>query len=339
VAKISFIAADGCIFSGISGLIDSFTIANLWHSANTGKKSEPLFETEILSPDGKAFCVSGGFQITPDGSFMDVEQTDLVIIPPFLPNVELLRENAKDMLDWITARYEQGVSIAALCTGSFVLAETGLLDGRLATTNWIFARLFRRRYPKVLLKPERILTQDKGLICSGAVSAFYNLGLHVIETFGSAELASQCSKSLLVDSSRASQASYAMLNVYKGHGDDGILKAQQWMEAHLTEKMSMENLAGHVGISPRHFIRRFKKATGESPLNCLQQMRIETAKKILETRTDRVDEITRSIGYENSSTFRKLFKKYTGLSPREYRNKFTRRQNQARNRKSQNLPA
>lgn len=323
MAKISFIGADGCGFSGISGLIDSFTIANLWHSANTGKKTESLFEMQILSPDGKAFCVNGGFQITPDGSFMDVKQTDLVIIPAFLPNVELLRENAKDLLDWITTRYEQGVSIAALCTGTFVLAETGLLDGRLATTNWIFARLFRRRYPKVLLKPERILTQDKGLICSGAVSAFYNLGLHLIETFGSSELASQCSKALLVDSSRVSQASYAIFNVYKGHGDDGILKAQQWMETHLTENMSMENLAGQVGISPRHFIRRFKKATGESPLNFLQQMRIETAKKILETRPDTVDAITQSIGYENSSTFRKLFKKYTGLSPREYRNKFT----------------
>jgi transcriptional regulator GlxA family with amidase domain len=324
VAKISFIVADGCGFSGISGLIDSFMIANLWHTANIGKKTEALFETEILSPDGKAFCVSGGYKITPDGSFMDLEKTDLIVIPPFLPNVELLRENAKDLLDWITTRYAQGVSIVALCTGTFVLAETGLLDGRLATTNWIFARLFRRRYPKVLLKPERILTQDKGLICSGAVSAFYNLGLHIIETFGSPELASQCSKALLVDSSRVSQASYAIFNAYKGHGDDGILKAQQWMEAHLTENMSMENLAGQVGISPRHFIRRFKKATGESPLNFLQLMRIETAKKILETRPDTVDEITRFIGYENSSTFRKLFKKYTGLSPREYRNKFTR---------------
>ena len=198
-------------------------------------------------------CVSGGFQITPDGSFLDVEQTDLIVIPPFLPNVELLRENAKDMLDWIMARYEQGVSIAALCTGSFVLAETGLLDGRLATTNWIFARLFRRRYPKVLLKPERILTQDNGLICSGAVSAFYNLGLHIVETFGSSELASQCSKSLLVDSSRESQASYAIFNVYKGHGDDGILKAQQWMEAHLTENMSMENSCRTGGDQPPAF--------------------------------------------------------------------------------------
>jgi transcriptional regulator GlxA family with amidase domain len=324
MAKISFIAADGCGFSGISGLIDSFSIANLWHSANTEKKTEPLFEMEILSPNGKAFCVNGGYQITPDGSFMDIKKTDLIIIPSFLPNVELLRENAKDMLDWIMARYEHGVSIAALCTGSFVLAETGLLDGRLATTNWIYARLFRRRYPKVLLKPERILTQDNGLICTGAVSAFYNLGLHFIEVFGSSELASQCSKALLVDSNRISQSSYVIFNAYKGHGDDKILKAQQWMEFHLTEYVNMENLAEHVGISPRHFIRRFKKATSESPLNYLQQMRIEKAKKILETRTDTVDEITQAIGYENSSTFRKLFKECTGLSPREYRNKFTR---------------
>jgi transcriptional regulator GlxA family with amidase domain len=324
MAKISFIAADGCGFSGISGLIDSFSIANLWHSANTGKKTELLFEMEILSPNGKAFCVNGGYQITPDGSFMDIKKTDLIIIPSFLPNVELLRENAKDMLDWIMARYEHGVSIAALCTGSFVLAETGLLDGRLATTNWIYARLFRRRYPKVLLKPERILTQDNGLICTGAVSAFYNLGLHFIEVFGSSELASQCSKALLVDSNRISQSSYVIFYAYKGHGDDKILKAQQWMEFHLTEYVNMENLAEHVGISPRHFIRRFKKATSESPLNYLQQMRIEKAKKILETRTDTVDEITQAIGYENSSTFRKLFKECTGLSPREYRNKFTR---------------
>ena len=133
------------------------------------------------------------------------------------------------------------------------------------------------------------------------------------ETFGSTELSSQCSKALLVDSKRESQASYAIFNGYKGHGDEGILKAQQWMEAHLTENMSMENIAGQLGISPRHFIRRFKKATNESPLNYLQQMRIEKAKNILEKRTDTVDEITQAIGYENSSTFRKLFKKYTGL--------------------------
>lgn len=325
MATISFIACDGCGFSGISGLIDSLLIANMLHLYNSTEKSEPLFQTEILTHDGKPFRASGGFEITPHGSYMDIENTDMIVIPPFLPNAELLSKNSKSMLEWIISRYGQGISVAALCTGTFVLAETGLLDGRVATTNWLYARLFRQRFPKVILKPDRILTQDKGLICSGTVSAFYNLGLHIIETFSSQELASQCSKALLVDSSRESQASYAIFNTYKDHGDKGVLTAQQWMEFHLKEDISIENLASQVGISPRHFIRRFKKATGESPLNYLQQMRIETAKKILENRTDTIDEITLAIGYENSSAFRKIFRKYTGLSPREYRNRFTRK--------------
>jgi len=331
VVRISFIAIEDCVFSGISGLIDSFAIANLRHLANAGRGAEPLFATEILSADGKTLAVSGGFRITPHGSFMDLGWTDIVILPPFLPpHIDVSRENIRDLLDWITARHQQGVVIAALCTGSFVLAETGLLDGRLATTNWVFARHFRRRYPKVLLHPERILTEDDGLICSGAVSAFYNLGLHIIENFASPELASQCAKVLLVDANRLSQASYSIFNTPKGHGDDGILKAQQLMETHLGENLSMENLAGRVGISPRHFIRRFKKATGESPLQYLQQIRIEKAKKIMETRPDTVEEITRAIGYENSSTFRKVFKKFNGLSPREYRDKFTRQEDQTK---------
>lgn len=329
MAKISFIAGDGCGFSGIAGLIDSFTIANLWHSRNTGNMTEPLFETEIMSLDGKPFHVSGGFQVTPHGSFLDLDHTDIIIIPPFLPNTELLRKNSGGMLNWIRDRYEQGVPIATLCTGTFVLAETGLLNGRIATTNWVFERLFRSRYPEVLLKPERILTHDQGLICSGTVSAFYNLGLYIIETFGTTILASQCSKSLLVDPNRLSQASYAIFNVYKGHGDESILKAQEWMEGHLGESISMDHLAGHVGISTRHFIRRFKKATGESPLNYLQQLRIETAKNSLEMRSDTINDITLAIGYENSGTFRKLFKTHTGLSPREYRDKFSRLNNPA----------
>jgi transcriptional regulator GlxA family with amidase domain len=325
VVKISFIAVEDCVFSGISGLFDSFAIANLRHSANTGKEAEPLFATEILSADGKALAVNGGFQITPHGSYRDLGRTDIIILPPFLPpHIDAQPKKNRSLLAWITARHQQGAVIAAVCTGTFVLAETGLLDGRLATTNWVFARHFRRRFPKVLLHPERILTEDDGLICTGAASAFYNLGLHIIENFASPELASQCAKVLLVDANRLSQASYSIFSTPKGHGDDGILKAQKLMESHLGENLSMENLAGQVGISPRHFIRRFKKATGESPLQYLQQIRIEKAKKIMETGPDTVEEITRAIGYENSSTFRKIFKKFNGLSPREYRDKFAR---------------
>lgn len=325
MAKISFLASDGCQFSGISGLIDSLGIASLANTHSSGGKTDPIFKTEILTPDGKPFQTSAGFEIRPDASMADIRQTDMIIIPPFLPNAEFLSATSKNMLDWIVERYEDGIPVAALCTGTFVLAETGLLNGRMATTNWLYAKLFRQRFPKVILRPDRILTHDKGLICSGAVSAFFNLGLYIIETFGSRELASRCSKIFLVEPGRDSQASYAIFNVLKEHGDEGIRKAQQWMEYHLTENISMENLASEVGISQRHFIRRFRNATGESPLNYLQRIKIEKAKDMLENRRDTIDEITRNIGYEDSSAFRKVFRKYTGLSPREYRDKFTRR--------------
>ena len=190
-------------------------------------RQNPYFQP-IFSAGTVKLSVSGGFQITPHGSFRDLKQTDIIVIPPFLPpHIDTFQENIKDLLTWITIRYKEGISIATLCTGTFVLAETGLLNGRIATTNWAFARLFRQRYPKVLLQPERILTEDSGLICSGSVSAFYNFGLSIIEKYGSSELASQCAKVLLVDANRMSQASYTTFNVYKGHGDDGILKAQQ----------------------------------------------------------------------------------------------------------------
>jgi len=324
MVNITFIVDTGCIFSGISGLIDSFNIANIWHATNTGEWLEPLFTTRILSQDGKAVKVSGGFQIIPEGGFQDFEQTDVVVVPPYLPNADLLAANATSLLDWIIARYEQGTTIASVCTGSFVLAETGLLDGKLATTHWFYAKLFKRRYPKVVLDSDKVLTQDKGLICSGSVSAFYYLGLHLIESFASSLLATQCSKSLLVDPSKASQASYAVFNGHKDHGDKDILRAQKLMESNYADAIKMEDLARQVGISPRHFIRRFKKVTNETPLSYLQQIRIERAKDYLENTSETVNEITQVIGYENSSSFRKLFKEATSLSPSEYRSRFTR---------------
>lgn len=325
MAHITFIVDTGCQFSGISGLIDSFTIANRWHAANTGDWLEPLFTTHIVSRDGKAVQVSGGFQVMPEGALQDCRQTDVIVVPPYLPSADLLPANAAPLLDWIVARYEQGVTLASVCTGSFVLAETGLLDGRLATTHWLYAKLFKRRYPKVLLEPDRVLTRDQGLICSGSVSAFYYLSLHLIESFGSSQLAAQCAKSLLVDPGKASQSSYAVFNVHKGHGDQEILRAQEIIEAHSAGEISMKDLAKKVGISPRHFIRRFKKATDETPLGYLQQIRIERAKDYLETTLETVNGITQVIGYENSSSFRKLFKDATGLSPSEYRSRFARR--------------
>lgn len=324
MAKIVFFTGDGCLFSGVAGLVDAFSIANLWQKALHKEDDLPLFQTEIVTADGKPVFAHGGIPIYPDKAMTQVTEADVVMIAPFLPNLAPLPDNFNDVRDWITERYSQNNLICAICTGAFLLAETGLLDGKLATTNWQFTRMFKRRYPKVKLKPEMIITMDSGFICSGAATAAHNLGLYLIEKYGSAELASICAKAMLIDPSRDSQAPYMVSDFQIEHNDAEIKIAQKWMETHYKENITIDSAAGYVGISPRHFKRRFKSAVGESPLTYLQRVRIEAAKKSLENTKDNINEITFQIGYEDSSSFRRLFKKFTGLSPREYRDKFQR---------------
>jgi transcriptional regulator GlxA family with amidase domain len=320
---ITFFAGQGCLASSISSLTDAFTVANLWHKA-LSKDSEPLFATQVVSVDGKPIHCDGGIHIHPHLSLDRFERTDFLLIPPFLPVAEPLTEDIETVLGWIIDQYRAGIPIAAMCTGAFLLAETGLLDGKTATTNWQFATLFKRRYPGVHLRPEHILTEDSGLICTGAVTAIYNLGLHIIERCGSKELASVCSKALLVDPNRNSQAPYIIHRGRAGHRDADMLKAQRYMEENYPRGITMDQVAGYVCLSPRQFKRRFKRATGDGPLAYLQTVRIEAAKTRLETTLESIDAITRQIGYEDSSAFRRLFKKHTDLSPREYRDKFFR---------------
>jgi transcriptional regulator GlxA family with amidase domain len=324
MARMTFLAAEGCLFSGISGLIDAFSIANLWYRALNKERSDPLFETEIVTLKGEMVRAYGGIRVHPDGALEDVNQPDLILIPAFFPVDQPLTQKVGEISDWLIDRYRRRTKIAAMCTGTFMLAETGLLDGKIATTNWQFARRFQRRYPKVHLRMDRILTEEARLICTGAVTAMYNLGLHLIRAFGSEELASVCSKALLVDPNRESQSPYSIFSARKDHGDASILEVQEWMQEHYADNIAIDAIAMAAGISPRHFKRRFRKATGESPLGYLQNLRMEAAKRRLETTLDNINEITFRIGYEDSSTFRRLFKRYTGISPREYRDKFSR---------------
>ncbi|ACL01878.1 transcriptional regulator, AraC family [Desulfatibacillum aliphaticivorans] len=324
---VAFLAYEQCMLSGISSLMDAFGIANEWLKHFARREGVPasedvLFRTEIVSPGGRPITAQGGIPLSPHRAMEEVKSTDLVLIPPHMFGVRHDREQIGDMLDWLVMHHQANARIGALCTGTFILAMTGLLDGRIATTNWQLVNRFRRQFPKVRLKPERVLTEDGGLICSGAVTASYNLGLYVMELFGSPELMRACSKALLVDPSRTTQAPYMTASFKKNHGDKAILAAQEWMEEHFMEGVTMEDAADYVGLSSRHFKRRFKQAVEETPLNYLQQVRLEAAKKALETTTDNIDEITRQVGYEDASTFRRLFKKHTTLSPREYRDKF-----------------
>lgn len=338
MVKITFILYEQCALSGILSIKDAFLMANLWHfkieSKNKNIESrtdykEPLFITEIASLDGKPLNDNNGIIITPDKPLNSVQDTDLILIPAFIFSNEIKKESFTGILEWIIESYHKGVSIAALCTGTFILAMTGLLDGKQATTNWQFIRRFKKNFPNVNLKPEKLLTVDSNLICSGAVTSIYHIALYIIEKYGSEQLASICSKSFLIDSGRDSQLPYATVDFNKNHGDKAVITAQHLMESRYQENFTIDDLAKEIGLSPRHFNRRFKKATGETPISYLQQIRIEEAKKRLETTDDNINEIIWKTGYEDISTFRRLFKKNTSLSPKEYRKKFFVSQNRA----------
>jgi transcriptional regulator GlxA family with amidase domain len=323
---ITLLAFEDCATSGIFGAIDAFGIANRYHGQlqQAGpNETDPLFSWDIVSIDGKPVPGEGRVTVMPHGSIDDVDLTDVILIPGFLSPLKFIGNVPEKLTKWIRRQHEKNVIIGSSCTGTFLLAETGLLDGKTATTNLKFSRYFQKLYPSVNLKPERILTEDNGFICSGATTSFFDLCVHLIEKFGFKDLAAICAKALLIES-RQSQSPYFIFDYQKYHTDTTIKKAQCYMEEKFTRTISVETLASDLGISQRHFVRRFKSATGDSPLLYLQRIRVEAAKDKLEKTMRSIDEITQQVGYEDTNSFRKLFKKNTGLSPREYRNRFTR---------------
>lgn len=322
MATISLWVENGCLSSCVTTMLDAFTIANIWQRNLAGKEVAPLFEPRIVSTDGRPVMAQGNLRLEAQMPIGDVERTDCVILSPLLPNITPLPDNLELLRRWLEKMRRSRTTIATVCTGTFLLAEMGLLDGKKATTNWQYARLFKRQYPNVQMESEYMLTEDDNIICSGAATSIYNLSIHLIKKFGSQKLATTCAKALLVDTNRISQAPYTLTTPPRLHGDEQVLKAQAFIENNYADIERIDDIAQKVGISPRHFKRRFKKATGDLPLNYLRQVRIDAAKERLETTQETIDKITRTVGYNDTSSFCRLFKKYTQVSPMAYREKF-----------------
>jgi len=320
---ITFLAYEGCMYSGALGMKDTFQIANLWARTLKGHDYKDVFSFETAAVDGKQVKTDGNLIIEPDVSLAGANASQVIIIPAFLPQIAPLPTDINPILVWLKKRHKAKSIIASLCTSTFILAMTGLLNNRVATTNWQYTKSLKRQFPKIIVKPEKLITEDNGLICSGAATALFSLGLYLIERFGSKELSALTAKSMLIDPNRNSQMPYTVFDLDSHHKDLEIAKAQHWMDANHSRNITITQAADYVGISPRHFKRRFKKATSETPLSYLQKIRVESAKKMLERTNMNINEITTKVGYEDSSTFRRLFKKYVALSPREYRDKFS----------------
>ena len=294
---------------------------SLWNYL-TGLQPSPTFRVTTVSSDGRAVRCDGGIRIHPEFGIGDIRRTNLIFIPTTGLNIDNLDELYAPVLPWLRRWHKRGAAIAAVCSGVGLLAATGMLDGKRATTHWGLAETFRNKYPKVKWMPELMVTEDRGFYCGGGVHAALDLSLYLVEKFCGHEVAVQTSKALLIDTPRAWQSGFAIVPLKTDHADETISRAQEWLHQNFHRDFPLESVAAQVAMSVRNFVRRFKQATGDSPLIYLQKLRIAAAKRLLESDYRSVQEISDAVGYQDVAFFRELFERHTGVAPSAYRKRF-----------------
>ena len=296
-----------------------FTGANEFLAA-AGKSA--VFDVQLAGLTREVKFSNGLFTINVDVLVKDLTKTDLVIIPAIGGDMKRTLEMNKDLVPWIIMQYQNGSEIASLCIGAFLLASTGLLDGKECSSHWKTAYEFREMFPTVHLVDGRIVTEQDGLYSSGGATSYWTLLLYLVEKYAGREIAITASKIYALEIDRKSQSPFIMFNGQKKHEDEPIRLAQEFIESNISEKISVEELALKYAIGRRHFERRFKKATNNTPAEYIQRVRVEAAKKKFESTRKNVNEVMYDVGYTDTKAFRTIFKKITGISPIEYRNKY-----------------
>ena len=285
---------------------------------------EPVFDVVLAGLTREARQDTGLFTVTPDCLIGDIVRTDLIIIPAIhTPWPEALERN-QELVPWIREQHRNGAEVASLCVGAYLLAATGLLDGKACSTHWAHAANFRRTFPDVNLVDDRIMTAEDGIYTSGGAYAYLNLLVYLIEKYAGRDVAIVASKVFMIDIDRDRQSPFIIFEGQKDHGDDRVKEAQQIIESNYPEKITVEELASELALSRRSLERRFKKATANTVVEYIQRVKMEAAKKELETSWKSVNEVMYDVGYSDSRSFRSVFKKVTGLSPVAYRRKYSR---------------
>jgi len=280
------------------------------------------FDIELVSLTKAPLRFGDSVILHPHASILTAQKPDLILIPSAGDDVIGSLESLRAFIPWIQDCSARRTRVVSLCTGAFLLAESGLLDGRMATTHWFFADLFRQRYPRVDMHPERLIVDEGNVITSGAATSFLDVVLYLIELYSGHEAAILTAKVLLIEMGRYTQLPYTMFSGRKMHGDARILRVQHFIEANGHREFKIENLAARAGMSVRNFDRRFREAVGETPSMYLQKLRIEKAKRLLENEQRTIADIASEVGYEDERSFRRLFRTLTDLSPTAYRRKY-----------------
>jgi transcriptional regulator GlxA family with amidase domain len=282
----------------------------------------PLFEVQLVGLSKEIKLDNSLFSVHTDKLLKEVKKTDLIFIPALSGDLKTALELNKGMIPWIVEQHKNGAEVASLCIGAFLLASTGLLDGKKCSTHWNSGNEFRAMFPTVELVDGSIITEDNGIYSSGGANSYWNLLLHLVEKYTDRETAILASKYFAIDIDRDSQSAFMMFQGQKDHEDEDIKKAQDFIEENYQEKLSVEQLANIFSIGRRSFERRFKKATNNTVIEYIQRVKIEAAKRHFENSRKNINEVMYDVGYTDTKAFRDVFKKVTGMTPIEYRNKY-----------------
>jgi transcriptional regulator GlxA family with amidase domain len=317
---VSLVVFPECDPSMIYGVFDV-----LWFSGRAPGQT-PHFEPRIVAATREPIKLITGVSVIPQDSIEDIEQTDVVYVANIVVyTAEELRALDRRLIEWIKRMHDNGAQIYASCGGPLVLAEAGLLNGLEATTHWMYAPLFKQEFPDTQLHVDRVVVQSgpgHNLVCSGGASSWQDLSLMLVARYAGTKEALRISRFFLFQWHRDGQLPFSSMTQNINHGDAAIMTCQQWIADNYQRADAVTVMAAQSGLPKRTFDRRFKAATGYSPLNYIQALRVEEAKQLLETTDDPIEQIGRDVGYEDAASFRRLFKRMAGMAPGDYRKNF-----------------
>ncbi|UXP31250.1 helix-turn-helix domain-containing protein [Reichenbachiella agarivorans] len=287
---------------------------------------EPLFNVQLVGLTKEVKLEGSLYTVHTEKLLHEVDKTDLIFIPALSGDMDMALHLNQAYIPWIVSQHQRGAEVASLCIGAFLLASTGLLDGKRCSTHWNSANDFRNRFPEVDLVDGSIITEENGIYSSGGANSYWSLLLYLVEKYTDRDTAILASKYFAVDIDRDSQAAFMMFEGQKNHDDAEVLKAQLFIEQHYQDKITIADLADSVAVGRRSFERRFKSATNNTVIEYIQRVKIEAAKRNFESSQRNISEVMFSVGYTDTKAFRTVFKKITGLTPIEYRNKYNKQE-------------
>ncbi len=317
--QISILVPESAVLAAIDDPRHIFSAVNQFSEAT---ENSALFDIKFVGLKKEVRLHNSAFSVHADFLLDEVKQTDLIFIPAFYGNTNEFLEINKPFIPWISKQYENGAEVVSLCVGAFMLAKTGLLNGKKCSTHWQAAEEFREMFPEVDLQTDQIITEQDGIYTSGGATSYFNLLIYLVEKFTDRETAIKTAKIFAIDIKRENQSQFIMFKGQNGHTDEDIKKAQKFIENHFHERITTDELSNKFAISRRNFERRFKRATNNTVNEYVQRVKIEAAKKTFETTRKNITEVMLDVGYNDTKSFRGIFKKITGMTPLDYRNKY-----------------